>query len=441
MDKESLLKNVESSWDDLKAYYSSIEIENEALKKENFALQKRFDRFLQMHTVAELLSPTHMSGSLQALCRQLGIHFPDGYFFAASFFNKAFANDDKPLTPPFDDPVLEHWIEQIQTVLSREFHALVIPEGDTILAIINFALDSNLQTSYKARLIPLLQEIIQEHKKSRQSPLFVAISPLVVGAHNLYRAYDSITQMIDYKSIMEDYVNDLLFADELSKWPPDLDQETSKESFQRFSFYVGIGDFTTARIEASKIIDHQLLKHNTVQTLELSMAALKDFFAHELGVSCRKLHLSDYYDQNRIAAKILFSDTVQDFEDQIERVLEELNNAFIASNPKSSLPQRILTYVDQNFTDPEINVNAVADFFGITSTYATRVFYMAYQISILNYIHQRRLTMAKEYLGSGLTIREIAERTGYRTSSNMIRAFKRFEGITPGQYAENKKAT
>jgi AraC-like DNA-binding protein len=40
-----------------------------------------------------------------------------------------------------------------------------------------------------------------------------------------------------------------------------------------------------------------------------------------------------------------------------------------------------------------------------------------------------------------LSIGEIAGRTGYRTSANMIRAFKRAEGVTPGQLAAQSRQT
>ena len=114
-------------------------------------------------------------------------------------------------------------------------------------------------------------------------------------------------------------------------------------------------------------------------------------------------------------------------------MLEELGEIFDEKGHSDSLPQRIKSYIDENYQDPETNVNAVADFFGISATYATKVFRGAYHSGVLDYIHQRRLFTAKELLGSGQSIAEIARQSGYGTSSNMIRAFKRIEGVTPGQ--------
>jgi AraC-like DNA-binding protein len=46
-----------------------------------------------------------------------------------------------------------------------------------------------------------------------------------------------------------------------------------------------------------------------------------------------------------------------------------------------------------------------------------------------------RLALAEELLViGGLTLEEIAERLGYGETSNFIHAFRRWKGVTPGQY-------
>ena len=48
------------------------------------------------------------------------------------------------------------------------------------------------------------------------------------------------------------------------------------------------------------------------------------------------------------------------------------------------------------------------------------------------------LEAAKKLLKEGKTVRETAELTGYGDSRALIRAFKRYEGSTPGQYIDKK---
>ena len=80
----------------------------------------------------------------------------------------------------------------------------------------------------------------------------------------------------------------------------------------------------------------------------------------------------------------------------------------------------------------------VAEQLGVSASYITRVFRNCYQIRVLDYIQQVRLSAAKRLLGSGLTLREISAQTGYGAQINLIRAFKRIEGVTPGQLVQER---
>ena len=57
--------------------------------------------------------------------------------------------------------------------------------------------------------------------------------------------------------------------------------------------------------------------------------------------------------------------------------------------------------------------------------------------------HQAAADALCTLLDEGKTVKDAAEATGYLDSKAMIRAFKRYEGITPGQYKrkENKLGT
>ncbi|MFS0614453.1 helix-turn-helix domain-containing protein [Lederbergia ruris] len=55
--------------------------------------------------------------------------------------------------------------------------------------------------------------------------------------------------------------------------------------------------------------------------------------------------------------------------------------------------------------------------------------------TIVEYLTRRRLTESKILLtNSNYTIREIAAQIGYNNVNSYIRFFKKYEGITPGEY-------
>ena len=88
----------------------------------------------------------------------------------------------------------------------------------------------------------------------------------------------------------------------------------------------------------------------------------------------------------------------------------------------------------------DLSVAMVAEAMGVTPVAITRVFQRLLGMGTLDYIHHTRLKAAKQLLSaSERSIREIAELTGYNNSVTFIRVFKKYEGVTPGQYRENEQ--
>ena len=55
---------------------------------------------------------------------------------------------------------------------------------------------------------------------------------------------------------------------------------------------------------------------------------------------------------------------------------------------------------------------------------------------MLTWINQRRIEKAKQIIAAdeSITLADIAQQIGYNSSQTFIRIFKRYEGVTPGQY-------
>ena len=96
--------------------------------------------------------------------------------------------------------------------------------------------------------------------------------------------------------------------------------------------------------------------------------------------------------------------------------------------------KKVLDYVVENYSDPMMNVSSVADHFGISIAYLSRIFKKYNGINISEYITGYRLERAKELLGEGKMVGEVVESCGFGSLRTFLRVFKTVEGITPGQY-------
>ena len=97
--------------------------------------------------------------------------------------------------------------------------------------------------------------------------------------------------------------------------------------------------------------------------------------------------------------------------------------------------QSVETYINRNYSLASLSVGMIADEFGMEMSSLSKRYKKERGINISDYIQTVRLKKSKELLADdNYTIKVIAERCGYVNSDVFIRAFKRYEGITPGKY-------
>jgi AraC-like DNA-binding protein len=104
---------------------------------------------------------------------------------------------------------------------------------------------------------------------------------------------------------------------------------------------------------------------------------------------------------------------------------------------KNKIVEKVRALVDENYLDVNLNVSTLADQIGMNSKYIATVYKEATSESILELINRIRIEKAKILLEKGMTIAQTAQMVGFSNSNALIRAFKKFEGITPGQYKES----
>ena len=99
------------------------------------------------------------------------------------------------------------------------------------------------------------------------------------------------------------------------------------------------------------------------------------------------------------------------------------------------LRQAIVAYIEQHCDERNLGPEAVANHLQRNSAYIARFFREQFGIGISSYVKNLRIAKAKRLIETTeLTVREIADRTGFSDSNALIRGFKANEGVTPGEY-------
>ena len=99
--------------------------------------------------------------------------------------------------------------------------------------------------------------------------------------------------------------------------------------------------------------------------------------------------------------------------------------------------QNAINYIEDHLTE-EINYDKVAKEAACSSFYFQRIFGILCEISLGEYIRNRRLTLAgNELNASDIKVIDIALKYGYESPESFARAFSKFHGITPSEAKKN----
>jgi AraC-like DNA-binding protein len=99
-------------------------------------------------------------------------------------------------------------------------------------------------------------------------------------------------------------------------------------------------------------------------------------------------------------------------------------------SPAEKLEQWIMQHADQNWTITEMSKSI-----GYSPSYLSQLFKQYKGLTITAFLKEVRIHRSKEMLTySDLSIKQIAEKAGFKTVHHFSRVFKEMEGITPGQW-------
>lgn len=95
---------------------------------------------------------------------------------------------------------------------------------------------------------------------------------------------------------------------------------------------------------------------------------------------------------------------------------------------------------DMVFLQPDIRIDDVAKMICSNRTYVTRLMRQEYGLSFIEYVNVARIQYSQKLLyTSNKTLDEIAEMSGFQSTSNYCRAFKRYIGTSPVAWLESVK--
>lgn len=95
---------------------------------------------------------------------------------------------------------------------------------------------------------------------------------------------------------------------------------------------------------------------------------------------------------------------------------------------------------DKVFLQPDIHIDDVARMLLTNRTYVTRMMRQEYGLTFIEYVNIARIQYSQKLLySSDMTLDEVAEKSGFQSTSNYCRAFKRYIGTSPMGWLQKMK--
>jgi two-component system response regulator YesN len=115
-------------------------------------------------------------------------------------------------------------------------------------------------------------------------------------------------------------------------------------------------------------------------------------------------------------------------------IREKLNSQERYKSVNEKLTERVLEYIDQEYTSNKLSLQAVAKYVQKSPAYISKIFKDVTGDNYVRYVSNKRLTKALDLLqNTSLLVYQITEAVGWSDQSSFIRLFKKQYGLTPSE--------
>lgn len=286
----------------------------------------------------------------------------------------------------------------------------------------------------------MMQKIIDFHREVFHIRLYVVCSEVGEDLTALPQCYRSAQDLLNLKQFWGDKIPDIMLGKDIRKESA-IPCYGFVETRKRLLNLLVIKDYKGVRQllmeQLSGEADEDLSKMFFVRTYMLGLIGM---VLESLVDSCPKEEQFSYQSLS-LQRRLTEAGALEEVREEILQILDQViawqEHKETAEQP--SWVGKVCHYIEANYASSALDVSMIAGAFDLNVSYLSRTFKKFMQVGILEYIHRTRLSHCKQLLTAGTSVREAAKKCGYIDSKALIRAFKRYEGVTPGQWSDTQK--
>lgn len=243
---------------------------------------------------------------------------------------------------------------------------------------------------------------------------------------NINAANQELTHLMDCRSFIGDTRKVLSYRDLEAFGENDQHYRRNLQICQEFLELLHVREFDKARALCGSVISQ-------CHDLEDSSYTLSRLMLNDMAFGCIYSSNLSEAAQQAFHKRLLSLRAAGEYRSYFDALITHLEELSRQHQETEKWTLRMADYIDHNFTDPDLSVSTISELFHYNPIYATKQFKLACGVNISDYIQAKRLERSKSLLGQGFTVKEIAEKSGFRTVGAMTRVYNKVYGVAPGK--------
>ncbi len=312
--------------------------------------------------------------------------------------------------------------------LRKDMQCELVPLSSTRTAVI-------FKAAAEERLISILSKLLPYLEITFNISAVVAVSQITCSLGNIHTAFSTANLMLDNGAANTQH-NILLRSD--------MPEAAQSEFYYPLELEINLMDHTlnTMRSSVEKILeqiltenfDRRSLPPEQLSRLEFALAAtISRLLNQQLNKSAEDL----FGGGTAIYTEIKLCRTREELKKTMLWMLSAIMDS-IDSQKKTqstSFAADLMEYIALNY-QKDISLTDISRRFNLSASYLSTLFKNNFGENFKDYLNIYRIKKAKEIINDNkyITIKELAAMVGFNNSDTFIRVFKRYEGISPGQY-------
>ena len=325
----------------------------------------------------------------------------------------------------------------VEELISMKSQSILLEEEQGMIAlIVNFKEDDPESNHV------YIKEVMQEAKsfvtRNFGITFTAAVSNIYEGSPSISFAYHEALEAMEYRAVSG--IGEIICYRDIKR-SKCSDYHYSLDTEQKFTNCIKTGDFEKTTSVLMSIFTDNLSKD--AFSPDMAKCLMFDIVS-TIMKTAEDMNDASFLEELQPVKRLSECRTIMEMKYALADILKRVCGYYeISKSGKNDMISgRVKAYIAHNYVDMNLGVSMIGEKFSLTPSYISKLFKEQTKESLPDYINKVRIDMAIQLLREdNATIFDVAQKVGYCNSNVFIRAFKKYQGITPGRFKDMKESS